>query len=279
MPPAGADTASGATGTDPGPGAMDAAERVGDFATPPGSGDVSPAIRARGLCVTLGGRRVLDGVDLVVAPGERVALIGPNGAGKSTLLRALTGMVACEGTATVFGAPPGHALRKRMGMVFQHHALVARASALSNVVHGLMHRPGGWRAWHEGLAPASFRAAAMESLARVGLADRARTRAGDLSGGQAQRVAIARALVRAPDLLVADEPAASLDPAAGHEVMAALAETAGGRTLIFTSHDMGHARAYATRIVALDAGRVVFDVPAAATDPARLRALFAERAA
>ena len=233
------------------------------------------ALSARGLTVTLGGRRVLEGIDIDITRGERVALIGPNGAGKSTLLRALTGLVPCEGRV----APAGRDLRQRTGMVFQHHALVRRASALSNVVHGLMHRRGGWRAWHEALAPAPFRAAAMAALAQVGLADRTRVRAGHLSGGQAQRVAIARALVRDPDLLIADEPAASLDPAAGHEVMRALAETAGGRTLLFTSHDMAHARAYATRILALEAGRIVLDAPAEATDPARLRALFPERAA
>lgn len=239
----------------------------------------APALTARGLSVVLGGRRVLDGVTLDVESGERVALIGPNGAGKSTLLRALTGLLPYEGEASAFGAPTGRGLQRRTGMVFQHHALVRRASALSNVVHGLMHRSGGWRAWHEKTAPAPFRAAAMAALDRVGLADRARVRAGHLSGGQAQRVAIARALVREPDLFIADEPAASLDPAAGHEVMRALAETAGGRTLLFTSHDLSHARAYATRIVALEAGRIVLDAPAEQTDPARLRGLFPGRAA
>ncbi len=248
------------------------------------SGTEGPALAlsVRGLSVDLGGRRVLGGIDMDVGRGERVALIGPNGAGKSTLLRALTGLAACDGSVTAFGADGsdlGRGLRRRTGMVFQHHALVRRASALSNVVHGLMHRPGGWRAWHEALAPEAFRVLAIAALDRVGLADRARVRAGHLSGGQAQRVAIARALVRDPDLLIADEPAASLDPAAGHEVMRALAETAGGRTLIFTSHDMEHARAYATRIVALDAGRIVLDAPAGATDLAHLHTLFPERAA
>ncbi len=237
----------------------------------------APALSARGLCVDLGGRRILSDITLDIAPGERVALIGPNGAGKSTLLRALTGLVDCAGERRAFGVPAGKGLRRRTGMVFQHHALVRRASALTNVVHGLMHRPGGWRAWHEMSAPAAFREAAMEALGRVGLADRARVRAGHLSGGQAQRVAIARALVRGPDLLIADEPAASLDPAAGHEVMRALSETAQGRTLLFTSHDMAHARAYATRIVALEQGHVVLDAPAARTDPARLARLFPKR--
>jgi phosphonate transport system ATP-binding protein len=160
-----------------------------------------------------------------------------------------------------------------MGMVFQHHALVRRATALTNTVHGLMDR-AGWRAWHEAVAPAAIRAAAMDALDRVALADRARVRADRLSGGQAQRVAVARALVRDPDLLVADEPAASLDPAAGQEVMRVLCENAGRRTLVFTSHDLGHARAYATRIVALRDGRVVLDAPPERTDPAALDALY-----
>ena len=229
-------------------------------------------LAARGLSVALGGRAILRGIDLAVARGERIALIGPNGAGKSTLLRALTGLVPAEG-AKAFGRPPGRDLRRRMGMVFQHHALVRRATALTNVVHGLMDR-SGWRCWHEALAPAAHRAAAVAALDRVGLADRARTRADRLSGGQAQRVAIARALVRDPDLLIADEPAASLDPAAGHGVMAALVRQAQGRTLVFTSHDLEHARAYATRIVALRDGRVVLDAAPERTDPAALGALY-----
>ena len=236
----------------------------------------APVLAAHGLRVALGGRSILHGIDLAVRPGERVALIGPNGAGKSTLLRALTGLVPAQG-AEAFGAVPGRAMRRRMGMVFQHHALVRRASALTNVVHGLTDR-AGWRCWHEALAPTAHRAAAMEALGAVGLAERARTRADHLSGGQAQRVAIARALVRQPDLLIADEPAASLDPAAGHEVMRTLSDGAGGRTLVFTSHDLAHARAYATRIVALRAGRVVLDAAPEAMDAGALDALYAPAA-
>ncbi|MFQ6546777.1 phosphonate ABC transporter ATP-binding protein [Aestuariibius sp. 2305UL40-4] len=239
-----------------------------------------PVLTARGLCVSFGAAKILRDISLDLNNGERVALIGPNGAGKSTLLRALVGLVPSTGRIDAFGRPCEiRTLRQEVGFVFQHHALVRRLTALSNVVHGLMHRPGGWRAWHQAVAPAAFREAAMEALALVDLTEKAPVRVDNLSGGQAQRVAIARALVRGPRLLIADEPAASLDPAAGHDVMARLADTSGNRTLLFTSHDLDHARTYATRIVALVAGRVVFDRPASQLDLSDLRGLFPDRAA
>jgi phosphonate transport system ATP-binding protein len=231
------------------------------------------------------GREVIAGVDLSLRAGERVALIGPNGSGKSTLLRCLMGLQPLSGGAVTllgerFTAMPGRAqrrrLRLRLGFVFQFHGLVKRRTALSNVVHGLMAEGGGWRGFCHNLAPREARERAMAALEAVGLAEYATARADALSGGQQQRVAIARALVRRPALLVADEPAASLDPAAGHEVMALftrLAE-ARGTTLLFTSHDMGHARAYADRIVALGGGRVLFDTAATDVDEAMLRGVF-----
>ncbi|MEM9798113.1 MAG: ATP-binding cassette domain-containing protein [Pseudomonadota bacterium] len=233
-------------------------------------------LQASGLRVAYGrAAPVLDGIEIGIGAGERVALVGPNGAGKSTLLRALTGLQPASGDRWAFGTPLTPEVRRRLGFVWQHHALVRCASALTNVVHGLLDRRGGWRAVSARTAPAAMRTAGMAALSAVGLADRAGCRADRLSGGQAQRVAIARALVRAPDLLVADEPAASLDPAAGHDVMARLTEVAEGRTVLFTSHDMDHARAYATRIVALRGGRIVLDRPAHDLGSETLQALFA----
>lgn len=217
---------------------------------------------------------VLAGISLKIAAGETVALIGANGSGKSTLLKCLAGVhLPDSGEIEVFGRRFGPratratlaAIRRETGFVFQNHGLVRRLSVLSNVVQGRLGQGASWRVVHQALAPASVRAEAMAALDTVGLAAKAGSRADALSGGQAQRVAIARALVRKPRLLIADEPAASLDPVAGQDVMQAFADIAanGSTTLLFTTHDLDHALAYARRIVALKGGGIVLDAPAA----------------
>jgi len=245
-----------------------------------------PVVATRGLKKSYDRRiEVLKGVDLTIRLGERVALIGANGCGKSTLLRCLIGLH--EVTAgEVFalgerftGLPCGAQklrLRRRTGFVFQKHCLVRRRSVLSNVIHGLLSEPGSWRAFSHAIAPEPWRCLALEALERVNLADKAAMRADALSGGQQQRVAIARALVRRPALLIADEPAASLDPVSGQDVMALFARLCAehGITLLFTSHDMDHARSFADRIVALRSGRVMWDKPAATTTDADLDEVF-----
>lgn len=228
-------------------------------------------VETDGLLKSYGGSKlVLDRVCISLAEGDTVALIGANGAGKSTLLKALIGLNSIDaGSVTMFGQRfekrPGRlqqaVIRRQIGFVFQNHGLVRRLSALSNVVHGKLGLPGSWRAWHHAIAPAGWRAEALAALEAVQLADKALSRVDQLSGGQAQRVAIARALVRKPRLFIADEPAASLDPAAGHDVMRAFAGIAEKTrtTLLFTTHDMEHALSYARRVVALRNGRVVID--------------------
>lgn len=240
------------------------------------------ACRLTGVALSRGGRRVLDGLDLTVGAAERVALIGPNGAGKTSLLNAVVGLapitagrVEALGRDLAAGGARA-AVRGETGYVFQRHALVKRRTVLSNVLHGLLHRPGAWRAWSAMLAPEAWRAEAMEALAEVGLADRAADRADRLSGGQAQRVAIARALVRRPRLVIADEPTASLDPAAGREVMSLFSRIVAKRgvALLFTTHDMADALAYADRVVALKGGRIVLDRRPAEVKPGELEAVF-----
>ncbi len=246
----------------------------------------APLLRAAGLSKRYGSApEVLRGVSLAITPGERVALIGPNGSGKSTLLRCMVGLlpltsgrVEALGETFASAPTPGQRarLRSQLGFVFQFHGLVKRRTALSNVIHGLVHEPGGWRAFTHSLAPQAFRERAAQALEDVGLGDKATARADALSGGQQQRVAIARALVRRPRLLIADEPAASLDPAAGRDVMALFASLAGayGATLLYTSHDMEHARAYSDRVIALRAGGILFDAPSAAVSDAMLTEVF-----
>lgn len=230
-------------------------------------------VDARDLTKAFGsGARVLDGVAFRAAPCQRIALIGANGAGKSTLIKCLLGLERPDrGSVRVLGqnvygprfGRDRQKFRRQVGFVAQAHGLVRRQSVLSNVIHGLLGGPSGWRAWHQAMAPASWREAAMAALVEVGLADKAGARADALSGGQAQRVAIARALVRRPKLLLADEPAASLDPTAGADVMALFSELVRDHqiTLVYSCHDLDHARRYSDRIVALRAGRVAFNLP------------------
>ncbi|WP_336741194.1 phosphonate ABC transporter ATP-binding protein [Aureimonas altamirensis] len=228
------------------------------------------------------GGMVLQGVSLAIAERERVALIGPNGSGKSTLLRSLIGLHAVDrGTVHVLGRELRHGsldrdTRRQIGFVFQNHGLVMRLTALSNVIHGRLGFAGSWRAWHQAIAPSRWREEAVEALEAVGLGHRAGARADQLSGGQAQRVAIARALMRKPRLMIADEPAASLDPKTGMDVMETFTSVATerGTTLVFTTHNMLHARRFATRVVALRGGRIVLDERTANLGDADLERVF-----
>ena len=225
---------------------------------------------------------VFRNVTFAVYPGEAVALVGANGTGKSTLLRCCLGLIAPDaGQVHLFGAPveSGSAMRTRraqIGFVAQKHNLSPRLSVLSNVLHGFLGRHSGPRYWWQALAPAEARGRAMAALDLVGLADFATRRADRLSGGQSQRVAIARALVNRPRLLIADEPAASLDPAAGEEVMALFFRLMReqGVTVLFTSHHLDHALTYADRIVGLSQGTLSLTVRADAADAAGLRELY-----
>jgi phosphonate transport system ATP-binding protein len=248
-------------------------------------GFAPPAVSVRGLVKRFGeGATVVDGLDLDVAVGSSVAVIGANGTGKSTLLRMLVRLIeptagairVLDEEVTALAGKRLARLRARVGFVFQKHNLVTRSSALTNVVHGVQSRMAGPRTWHQAIAPAAVRQEALASLARVGLADKALARVDTLSGGQSQRVAIARMLMQRPSLVIADEPDASLDPKAGEEVMALLASLARerGLTLLFVSHRMEHAAAYADRIVGLRGGKVDLDQPSSRLSEADLREFF-----
>ncbi|MGJ8527762.1 phosphonate ABC transporter ATP-binding protein [Maritalea sp.] len=213
---------------------------------------------------------IFSNLNVQISSGETVALIGSNGAGKSTLLKCLIGLLPhSAGSVSVFdetftsapNAAQARKIRSEIGFVFQKHCLVSRATALTNVVHGLLGRQGSWRGWHQMIATTSWRNQALEALDSVNLIHKANERVDQLSGGQAQRVAIARALVRKPKLFIADEPAASLDPKSGHDVMQRFVDLAKANniTLMFTSHNMQHALQYADRIIALKAGHILLD--------------------
>ncbi|MDZ7811412.1 MAG: phosphonate ABC transporter ATP-binding protein [Arhodomonas sp.] len=231
---------------------------------------------------------VLRNVSFRVEPGERVALLGANGSGKSTLLRCCLRLVEpSAGEVQLFGSDvlrlhrgKLRSLRSRTGFVFQRHNLVGRLSVLTNVIHGRLARARHPGAWFQATAGQECRDEAMHCLEEVGLGEYAARRADRLSGGQSQRVAIARTLMQRPQMVFADEPAASLDPAAGEEVMDLFSRLirSHGMTLVFSSHDLNHARRHADRVIALRGGEVAFDRPVAAVDFSGLDVLYQREA-
>lgn len=259
---------------------------AGRTETGAGSAPVSAHdVEARGLTKRFGDADpVFADVEFRLARGEAVALVGANGTGKSTLLRCIMGLIEpSAGEITVLGQPVTGAhprdlrrLRSRTGLVSQKHNLVPRLSVLSNVVHGHLGLAPGWRHWSHMTAPAESRDAAMDALEKVGLAHLAQRRADRLSGGQSQRVAIARALVGAPEFLIADEPTASLDPAAGEDVMELFFRLVRdeGVTVVFTSHNIDHALRYGDRLLGLAHGRLHLDAAAANVSADHLRGLY-----
>lgn len=244
---------------------------------------MEPVVDLRDAGVRYGAHPALTGLDLVVRPGERVAVIGPSGAGKSTLLGLLNGTVtATSGTVRLLGcdlrgiAP--HELRlvqARIGTVHQRLDLVGELRVVHNVNAG---RLGSWSTAESLVSLLRPRGVdeVRAALARVGLADLLHRRTSSLSGGEQQRVAIARVLVARPALVLADEPVASLDPARGREVVDLLHEIGreDGTALVASLHDVDLALRF-ERVVGLRAGRVVFD--SAPDDVARttLDALYA----
>ncbi|WP_431112857.1 phosphate ABC transporter ATP-binding protein [Variovorax paradoxus] len=199
-----------------------------------------------GVDVRLGRVAALQGATLTIAAGERVALIGANGSGKTTLLRLLHGLVPHAAGSFTSAAP-----RRHQAMLFQRPHML-RASVVVNVAMALWLRGTRWR---------DARCAAIPALARVGLEDLADRNARALSGGQQQRVALARAWALHPAVLLLDEPTASLDPTAKREVETLIAEAAVGRTLVFASHNLGQVKRLASRVVYLEHGRVLADLP------------------
>ena len=192
--------------------------------------------------------RALTEVTLQIKQGERVALVGANGCGKSTLLRLLHGLA--QPTAGQMHSAPG----VRQAMLFQKPHLM-RLSVQANIALGL---------WLRGLPWGKAKTQAHAALARVGLTALAQRSARQLSGGQQQRVAMARAWALQPQVLLLDEPTASLDPHAKREVESLIEEFANGpdaMTLIFASHNLGQVKRLASRVIYLELGRVLADLP------------------
>ncbi len=240
-------------------------------------------LRIEALTKTYGDVRAVDDVTLEVPRGQMVGVIGRSGAGKSTLLRMLNRLSEPSAGRVVFAdedvsALTGAALRRwraRCAMIFQQFNLVGRLDVLTNVLIGRVDRHGTLGALM-GSFTAGERALAVRALQRLELLGQALQRAETLSGGQQQRAAIARALVQEPELVLADEPIASLDPANAARVMEALGQInrEDGLTVVCNLHTLDTARRYCDRIVGMHAGRVVFDGAPSRLDQATIRRIY-----
>lgn len=248
------------------------------------------AIEISGLNKTFSRKkRALRNIDLVIHDGEMVALIGASGSGKSTLLRHIGGLITADGGAAggeikVLGAvmqangritKGARRVRARVSIIFQQFNLVSRLTVLTNVLTGFLGQISGLRGTF-GLFSGDEKRAAISALARVGIAETAAQRASTLSGGQQQRAAIARALVQGSDIILADEPIASLDPASSKRVMETLLDIneSDGKTVIVSLHQVDYAVRYCPRTVALRDGVVVYDGPSQALNSDMLRDLY-----
>lgn len=216
------------------------------------------------------GDLALKNIDLEVPKGQVMALIGPSGAGKSTLIRCVNRLVdptsgkvwIDDAEITSLGSRALRRARRQMGMIFQEYALVERLTVMENVLSGRLGYVGFWRSYFRKF-PQPDVEEAFRLLERVGLDHMVDKRADELSGGQRQRVGIARALIQDPELLLVDEPTASLDPKTSRQIMRLICELCKERELaaIINIHDVLLAQMFAERIVGLQVGEIVYDGP------------------
>ena len=231
------------------------------------------------------GDRALADVTFEVPAGQVVGLVGPSGAGKSTLIRCVNRLVEpTKGSIflndvdiTRMSRGDLRRVRRRIGMIFQEYALVERLTVMENVLSGRLGYVSFWRSFTRRFDQKDFDKA-FQLLERVGLSDHADKRADALSGGQRQRVGIARALEQDPELLLVDEPTASLDPKTSRQIMRLIKEVCEERSLpaIINIHDVPLAQAFSDRIIGLRLGNVVFDGPPSQLDDKVLTEIYGE---
>ena len=228
----------------------------------------------------------LKDISLDVPDSQVMALIGPSGAGKSTLIRCVNRLVEPTAGAitlneteiTNLGSGELRRARRRLGMIFQEFALVERLTVMENVLSGRLGYVGFWQSWFRRFPQADIDEA-FRLLARVGLEQVADKRADELSGGQRQRVGICRALIQAPELLLVDEPTASLDPKTSRQIMRLIRELCAERkplSAIINIHDVTLAQTFAERIVGLRLGEIVYDGPPAGLTAEVLTQIYGE---
>lgn len=238
-------------------------------------------ITIRNLRKSYGSNHVLHGIDLDVKAGEFVVMLGLSGAGKSTLLRCMNGLnQADSGTLQVGGIDlmqkhSRRELARHVAMVFQHHNLVQRLSVRKNVLTGRLGQVGTFASMMQMFKHSDI-ALANQCLERVGLIHKADERTQALSGGQMQRVGIARALAQQPNVILADEPVASLDPKTARSVLQYLRDATRemGIAVVCNLHQVDYAKEFGDRVVGLAQGRMVFNDVPAALDAAALDAIY-----
>lgn len=272
-------------------GATAARDRTGPGATPPAGTDHTAGkavLSVRNLTKAYDrGKPVLHDITLDFPARGVVAIIGPSGTGKSTLIRCINRLVEPTSGEVWLGGrdltrlrgPALRTARREIGMVFQEYNLVERISVIENLLCGRLGYTPLWRVWLRRYAESDI-ARAFELLERVGLGEFATRRADALSGGQRQRVGIARAVMQAPRLLLADEPTSSLDPRTSVEIMTLMRDIAAEQDIpvIINIHDVALAKRFATRIVGMAAGRVVYDGPPEELEPSHLRQIYGDGA-
>ena len=232
------------------------------------------------------GTKGLDDVSLEIQNGEFVAIIGLSGAGKSTLIRTINKMIdITDGSLTVDGVDvstlKGKSLRKfrrKIGMVFQSFNLVTKVSVINNVLTARAADMSFLRIFL-GLYKKTDKVKALEALDKVGILDKAYIRADQLSGGQQQRVALARTLAQDPEIILADEPVASLDPVMAETVMDDFKRINKemGITVLINIHHVDLALQYADRIIGIKAGKIVYDGPSSAITEDTLQTIYGRK--
>jgi len=226
--------------------------------------NAAPMVRMTGINKWYADYHALRDIDLQVAPGERIVICGPSGSGKSTLVRTVNLLEPFQqGHLHVCGVEVGAdeitraarlAVNRRVGMVFQQFNLFAHMTALQNLTVGPV--------WGMGVGRKEAHERAMHYLERVGLRDHAHKHPAQLSGGQQQRVAIARTLCTRPQVVLFDEPTASLDPEMVNEVLQTMEGLASeGMTMMIVTHEMGFARRVADRVIFMDQGQIIETAP------------------
>lgn len=250
--------------------------------------DQKPILQIKNLVKTYpNGTQALKGVSFDVKPGEFLIIIGLSGSGKSTLLRCInrlheptSGQIIFKGEDVTFiGREQVRQLRQKIAMIFQHFNLVPRYTVLANVLMGKLGSTSILKSIL-GLFSQKDKDTAMKFLGLVGISEKARMRADNLSGGQQQRVAIARALTQGPEVLLADEPVASLDPATCHVVMDYLQKVNRelGITIICNLHFLSLVRQYGTRVIAMKGGEIVYQGDPKNIDDAWFEKIYGEGA-
>ena len=229
----------------------------------------------------------LDDVSFTVETGEFLAVIGLSGSGKSTLLRCINRLVEpTEGEILLDGVDITQAsqdellhIRRRIGMVFQNFNLVNRSKVITNVLAGRLGYANSALSLANRFAKSDVQMA-MQQLERAGIVDQANKRADELSGGQQQRVGIARALMQEPEMVLADEPVASLDPVLAHSIMQYLEDInkSDGVTVLCSLHFLDLVHRYADRAIALNDGNLLFDGLPKAIDDARFKEIYGKEA-